>query len=70
LEDEFYLKFGTDIKTWSKIFTQEDMNLTLGMIQKMNYGEIYDADGVSLCPMPSGFSLGSCCWMFENLLTK
>ena len=38
LEDEFYLKFGADIKTWSKIFTLDDMSHALGMVHRMNYG--------------------------------
>ena len=46
------------------------MEESLTFVNKMNYGEIYDADGVKFRAFPSGHSLGSSLWIFENTLTK
>jgi Cft2 family RNA processing exonuclease len=40
------------------------MENTLKFVNKMNYGEKYDADSVIFKPMASGHSLGSSLWSF------
>ena len=40
------------------------------MTIKTNYGEVSDIDGVKFKSYPSGHSIGSSFWTFENTLTK
>lgn len=69
--DNYQIGFQIDFSSWVAIFSKQEITNFAKKCTCLNYGQIYDTDqGISITPYPSGISIGSAVWIFENNLTK
>ncbi len=69
--DNYQLYFQVDFAGWVDIFSKEEIYNFAKRCIGLNYGQVFDTErGTLITPYPSGLSVGSAIWLFQNCLTK